>query len=941
MYLSSDQFKQLHKYLLDAFDELWKVEQLVFFSLNEKLPKIVIAEDLSHVMFRVIDWSIANGKILDLIKGALDANPHHQDLRLFAEHLGLKIESEEKEVQSIMSAIRIQAYNELQQEFIRQEQKHQSIRGRRPGKAGYLFRDRIPERSRLRELLNNPNAKVITIIGRGGIGKTELLDKICGEIESGELKLSNTAQGIGVDGIIYFRYDGTNNLTLGWLFDEITWILGPDTIAARELKSDWLNQTLSIQEKVCSLLNKLNAGCYILVLDKFEQALQSNAIKDIEIRTLIDECLGPENGLRLLITTREPIRVDDQVRHKVRTITLTEGLPLDEAIEVLKELDPDGDLQLRDAPLELLTEAAQKCFCIPFALVRISGLLAERDQTLAQLLDNTALFNEEVLENLVKEQYARITLDQQHTIQALSVYNTPSSSLSIRYLLEAFYPSIDVNVCLRMLVKNSFVAHTRGQSTYYLHDIDQSYAYSCLAKEGLGTNYPRHEWHRRAAYFYMEIAEAKRAGRSFKSAVIWDTVIQKEWSDSIGHVVEHFLHAEAWQDLAQEYESVKRYYVNKFDLGNTQLCANLCYRLLNAARLAENKELEAEWLHDLAVVYQSLNNMAAAEQACLSGLEIVRVTKQPMLEGHFLYRLGSILRFRREHKRAKQLYKKSVQVKRKIGGEEAAAPAQGKYGEMLEDEGKLDEALRIQSEQIKKVRYINESLSFRYCIMRIYRKQGDYIAARRVFAELLELTRNLSNLTWINRVLSEAALIHILDQEEDKNQVFALLEESKQIADQVGRIKEIAEAHYILAFWKHLQYDIAGAIEDYEYVFALNCESISYMAGIKLGILKLAKSQIEADVYFRNSIAFCNNILKTSPMLYELNYQLALAELGLGHTGPAILAYQEALNICSAKGVVEGALLDLQLLEQASIIVEDIEEIRKLLRSNITPNVSM
>ena len=257
-----------------------------------------------------------------------------------------------------------------------------------------IFEDREGKIAELRQLLGSPEVKFICITGRGGIGKTALLSRVCDEVESGGLRLSDTATTIGVDGILYISFRGADKLTVVQLYHDFGCVLGSPHY--EELMDYWSDASRSLSDKAHFLLSKLRDGYYLLVLDNFEDFLNSdNTIEDTDLQAFVDLCLTTSNALYLVATSRERVVVGRQDIRAMRMLPLDSGLPDDDGIALLRALDPDGELGLRNASDEILQGAVQRCYGIPRALETIAGILSS-DPTLplTQLLKNTALFNE-------------------------------------------------------------------------------------------------------------------------------------------------------------------------------------------------------------------------------------------------------------------------------------------------------------------------------------------------------------------------------------------------------------------------------------------------------------------------------------------------------------------------------------------------------------------
>jgi tetratricopeptide (TPR) repeat protein len=815
----------------------------------------------------------------------------------------------------------------------RRELPREIIVGLRFANVGEMFKNRKDKLTELRERLRDQTAKFICITGRGGIGKTALLSKVCTEIESGELRLSDTATAMGADGIIYVSCRGVDKPMVERLYHDVRQVLGSPHDEA--LMDCWRDASRSLVDKVRFLLSKLRAGCYLLVLDNFEDVLApDNTIDDTDLREFVDLCLTTPNALRLIVTSRERVVIGGHGVRAVRTVPLDSGLPNADGIVLLRDLDPDGELGLRDAPDELLQDATRQCYGVPRALESIAGILSSNPTlNLAQLLGDTALFNEQVVENLIAEHYRLVTDDQQRVLEALAVYNKPVPADAVRYLLEPFYPNVDVDTCLRILALNYFVTYQRGRDTYELHPIDQQHAYARIPDED--GDYTKRALHHRAAEFYMSRAEEVRAGRTITQRVTWDMFAQVQWVESVGQAIEYFFAAEAWQDLVQAHEAIKEFYLAWLEWGYIQECADMCQRMLHAARSVDNKSEEAEWLHDWAVLNQHSGNYTVAEQSCLKGLEIARrLEGKKMLQAHFLHRLGRVMEDQGNCEQAKKWYEQSARLKEKLEGPVGAYPTWSRYAILLENEGNLDQALELQKNALELASQGNDywgGLRFRFNLARILRKRGNYIEAENMCLEAMRLARQSDSKNYLAIILLEAGCFALGKKEYDKAQEF--LCESEEVA---AYPDNKAQVFHALGMLNHLLGNLADASRYYEDAFTFDLPETKYSSAIRLGILCLEEGKAEeAQDYFTHGIALCRELLEKTPRLYDVLYHLALAQLSTGQSDEALATYRKALEVCSAKGVVQGALQDLELLRRAAPHVMGVTEAIALLERDL------
>jgi hypothetical protein len=80
--------RPLYDALLAAFPAAQDLQQMVRFGLDENLSAIAGGSALSDIVFNLIQWAEARGRVGDLVAAALEANPRNPALRTVAGALG-------------------------------------------------------------------------------------------------------------------------------------------------------------------------------------------------------------------------------------------------------------------------------------------------------------------------------------------------------------------------------------------------------------------------------------------------------------------------------------------------------------------------------------------------------------------------------------------------------------------------------------------------------------------------------------------------------------------------------------------------------------------------------------------------------------------------------------------------------------------------------------
>ena len=87
MQLNGEQRKRFHDAFLNAFPTISSLRQMISFELDENLYTIAMGENYSEIVFKLIIWAEAQGKIKHLLSAARSSNPGNFELRSFEEQM--------------------------------------------------------------------------------------------------------------------------------------------------------------------------------------------------------------------------------------------------------------------------------------------------------------------------------------------------------------------------------------------------------------------------------------------------------------------------------------------------------------------------------------------------------------------------------------------------------------------------------------------------------------------------------------------------------------------------------------------------------------------------------------------------------------------------------------------------------------------------------------
>ncbi len=255
-----------------------------------------------------------------------------------------------------------------------------------------------------------------------------------------------------VDGIVYLSAARSFHRTnVPDLYAGLTKLLPDETV--KQLDAVYKNPQTTTRAIMEALVQAFPRGRTVVLLDNFEDvlAVETGPIKDAELDDALRALLElPPHGLKIIITTRV-VPYDLALVQPVlqQRLDLNAGLQHPYAENILRAMDADGKVGLRDAPEALLAKARERTLGDPRALELLFGILAaDRDTSLQEILDNTEkLLPEKVVEVLVGEAFSRLDLTAQRVMQALATYRYPVPPAAVDYLLQPYVPASTAAGC--------------------------------------------------------------------------------------------------------------------------------------------------------------------------------------------------------------------------------------------------------------------------------------------------------------------------------------------------------------------------------------------------------------------------------------------------------------------------------------------------------------
>lgn len=524
-----------------------------------------------------------------------------------------------------------------------------------------LFVDRIAYLDKLAEYTTNKETRLILIVGQGGIGKTALVAKFCEDIERIGYQiqpyegLKAAPDVTPVRAIVYVNKKEMVSFTMQQVFDKILQTLDEEDI--EQVETTLKDPKVSVAQKTNLLLDCLQKGVTLIVLDNFEAALTETSITDPDLKAFIETVCETQHDTKLIITSRRNLEIDTYAKE---TIHLDEGLDASHSIEFLRKLADKEIEKIANATDKELKLLSEKVHGVPMALRSLAGFLKKRRRlNIVDLLKDETRYEDFVrhditsgLRKLIKEQYESLPDEAKLALQVLAVYNAPVQPVAVQYILLA----IDTETVLDSLAFDYFLVQEH-HDYFELHPTVQEYAYEQIPHDGSlaesPNNFTRPTLHARVADFHTQFEKPESE---------WKTI-----TDLQPHLEEfnHCIKAGQYDRAARLMGAIDFGYLQVW--GYSQMVAELRKGLIGKLT---DKILELTNYNNLGSAYWEIGNEIEAIPMHEKALQIAINEKYKWGEEFALTGLGNIcVDFLADIPRAIEFHTRSLTIAREMGNE--------------------------------------------------------------------------------------------------------------------------------------------------------------------------------------------------------------------------------------------------------------------------------
>ena len=341
--------------------------------------------------------------------------------------------------------------------------------------------------------------RIVGIVGHGGTGKTALACRGLWEIE-------RSVNRVGA--IVYHTAANIDEITM----ESVVASIGRSIGREQELLEIYGSPGLALEERTARVLEPFQGLDYLVIvlLDNLEKYQDDEGrIVNEELNSLITHIALHESSLRFVFTTRVRPRFPTSVTLSYYYVSTDDGLPEKEAVQLLRDLDPDDLGGLRSAGSNVMRALARRASCYPRALEAVAGMLRE-DMMLTPYELSGRLNEGELVQHLVRDAIMKLSAADLRIVQLVAVFGEQVPLGAIEWLASGLMQGEELRSVLRRLVNSHYISFDKANGLFSLHPIDRAFAYSriptCIEAAG---SFCREQLARRAARYYASQRKPK------------------------------------------------------------------------------------------------------------------------------------------------------------------------------------------------------------------------------------------------------------------------------------------------------------------------------------------------------------------------------------------------------------------------------------------------
>ncbi len=802
-----------------------------------------------------------------------------------------------------------------------------------PGVTQNHFRDRFTETEQAILFLKNEAQRVLTVVGRGGAGKTAMTCRLLKYIENGGLPddYDKKHDKVDIDGIVYLSEAGSRKVNFANLFEDLCKLL--PAARAEKLSALYREPQTSTESKTVQLLAAFQGLKQVIVLlDNFENVVdaEKGQVRDAELDEALHAILhAPHHPVKIIITTRVSAReLDTFEPARQRLLPLDTGLQPEYAREAFVLMDEGNLVGIKNAGAELLNLAVTRTLGLPRALEALyAALRTDRFTTLQELLD-LPILPEQVVQAYVGEAFNRLDTNAQKVMQALAVYNRPVTPAAVDFVLAPSTPAIDSAPILQRLANMHFARKESGR--FYLHPVDREFAFGLIENR---------DWR-------LEISDSNESQETDSQSPISNYQSPFTQYDLTSRAADYFRQARKpraeWKKLddlsAQLAEFDLRCAAGDYDTaasvlreidfdylllwGHYRLLIDSHMRLKNKIK---DNNLRMSNLNILGLTHDEIGKVKESIGFYLQGLDIARESKDLWSEGPFLGNLGLAHRNLGDNRKAIEFYEKRLSIAHEISDRKGEGNVLGNLGNAYGDLGDAKKAIKYYEQALVICREIGNRSGEEnnlICLGNSYSTLGEYNKSTEFYQQALTIIEEIGDVRNKAYAIDNLGLVYLdLDK-----LVFAIkiFKEAIEVSDEISLPIIQNGSRWGLAQAYLLQNDLVNARATIEAALQYDVPDNNHNASALHGIIALRQGdEVAARGAFVRAIGQADEILSKTAEYYSALDAKGLSLAGLTildlrfsigeserneHLSEAIEAFRKARKIAPHAGVVKSVL---------------------------------